>query len=120
MEHRKAHGADRLDVADQAVGDAPGGTPHPGRRAEQLAPGCDPLGGAAAGEHGDIAGLEIVDQRDLDRVGILPRLDLVARHVDPGRARPNRTRASSSGRTNGRSAWFISPRESMTSESTAL
>ena len=80
----KAHLADRLDVADQPVGHAACGAAHLRCRAQQLAPGCDPVGRPVAGEHRDVAGLEIVDERDLDLVGVLARRHLVARHVEPG------------------------------------
>ena len=84
MEHRKVHLADAAHVADQSVGDAADAAALLGGGGEQLAPGRDALGGAAAAEHGHVARLEVVDQLDLDLVGILAVGHGIAVHVEPG------------------------------------
>src|SRR5438067_3935808 len=47
----------------QAVGHAAGGAARDCRRRQQLAPRRDAVGAAAASEHGDLVGLQVVDQR---------------------------------------------------------
>jgi hypothetical protein len=58
--------------------------PRTPRRRQQLAPLGDGLGRPAARQHRDVAGLGVVDQRDLDVVGVLARPLAGARLEQPG------------------------------------
>ena len=82
-EDRKAHLADQADVANEPVRHAARGTTRARRRCEQLAPGRDPVL-ARARHDGDIVGIEAVDQRDLQLVGIVPGLHVVDRRIECG------------------------------------
>ena len=70
MEHREAEFADHAHVAHETVGD--GARCAAGARGggEEFSPGRDPARAAAA-EHHHVAGLEVVDDADLELVGIL-------------------------------------------------
>ncbi len=72
MEHREAHGADARHVAHKAVGEAAGGAACPGSGGEKFAPGGNAVGGTVAGQHGDFARTQGVDQVHFQRVGIVP------------------------------------------------
>ena len=81
----KAHLADLLHVAHQAVGDATGRATRHAGRGEQLAPGRDALGGAVARQHDYVARRKVIDERDLHLVGVLTLgRRCVHRHVQAG------------------------------------
>ena len=87
MEHRETHLADLAHIAHQSIGDTTGSTPGHGRGGQQLAPGRNAVGRPVAGQHDHVAGLQIVDQRDLHLVRVFALTQGVGRHVQAG-ARP--------------------------------
>ncbi len=69
VEDREFHAANGAHVADEAVGDHTCGATSARCRGQQLTPRRDALRAAAAEDH-DIARVEIVDDPDLELVGI--------------------------------------------------
>jgi len=65
---------------------------------------------------GTVAGFEIVHQCDFDFVGIFTLAYFVGEHVQPGAGASDQHQVFVERRTNGRIAWFIRPRTSMTSD----
>ena len=70
MEDRETGVADGAHVAHEAVRHGADRAPGTRRRRQQFAPGRDALGTAAA-EDDDLPGFEVVDDPDLELVGVL-------------------------------------------------
>jgi hypothetical protein len=88
VEHRELRVADGAHVAHEAVGHRAERAAHTRRRRQKLAPGGDPLGTAAA-EHHDLARLEIIDDCDLELIGVFAPGDVEHLAEQPG---PRKTR----------------------------
>ena len=87
VKDRKAHLHDLADVADQSVGDAPGGLAREAGGGEQFPPRRD-AAAVAAGQDDDLVRLEVVDQLDLELIRIDVRLDMEHRHIEAGAGAP--------------------------------